>query len=503
MKKSLRVFVVIITVVVVGYFAIHLFINKKVDSALSSLVEKGEITYADYDLNLIAADFSIDSLTYFSGENIFFVTELKIQNIGLGEYVLNKNFKAGNLQLKEPSIKINKKSEKDSTEKENGSNEFKKTISVDAVEVENGNLIYKEDTLTKLEWKNYNLKLSKIKVDAQSLQKTVPFEYEQYDISGGKLSYILNDLQTLSTENIKIEEEEIVLSDLKLIPNYSRKEYVKVIPYEKDLMDMKMRELRITDYKFDLESKRSLLDISKINMDSVDFKIYRNKLVKDDTRQKKMYSAMLRDLPFDLNIDSLQLHKANVTYEEVQEKTAKTGKIFFTEMNLDVRDLTNFSQQENDFPETVVDIKCQMYGQAPLDVTWTFKVDDPQDNFRIKGQAKGIPPNSLNSFFEPAFNMNASGENIEAIYFDFYGDKNIAQGEYQMVYDDLKIEVLKKEKDWQKNKILSFFANLFVSNKNNSGDQVVDVSGVERDTTRSFWNYFWNCILEGLKETLI
>lgn len=503
MKKIIRVVLIIILVLGLGYFALHLFVSKKVDTALESLVEKGEITFSDYKLNLIAANFSIDSLTYFSGENTFFVEELKIKSISITEYLFNKNFKAGTLLIKEPVIKIIKKSKEESEEENSNSTDFDKMISVDEIDIENAKLIYKEDTLTKLELKDYNLGLHKIKVDAESLKRTIPFEYEHYTISGGKLSYLVSDLQTLTAESLNIKEHEVVLSDLRLLPNYSREEYVKVIPYEKDLMDLKMKSLSFYDYQFDLETERSLLDISKVTMDSVDFNVYRDKMVNDDTRKKKMYSAMLRDLPFDLNIDSLQVSNADLSYEEVQENTGKTGKIFFTNMNVDVRDLTNLDMERNDFPETIVDIDCQLWGQSPMNVTWTFKVNQPEDNFRIKGKALGIPPKSLNSFFEPAFNMNATGENIEAIYFDFYGDKKIAQGEYQMVYDDLKIEVLKKEKDQQKNKLLSFFANLFVNHENESGDDLIEVSDVERDSTRSFWNYFWNCVFEGLKKTLI
>ncbi|HLS30301.1 MAG TPA: hypothetical protein VK021_05560 [Flavobacteriaceae bacterium] len=503
MKKFIRVLLIVVLIIVLGIFSVQFFVDKKINTALKNMENKGEITYKDYNLNLFAADFSIDSLTYFSGDNSFFVEKLKIHNIGLTEYVANKNINVGNLKLKKPTVTLIKKTKMKSAQKNKDFKVFNKSILVDDIEIEKATLIYKEDTLTKLKLKNYNIGLRKIKVDSQSLKKTIPFEYDHYNISGGKLYYLLNNLQTFTTESVNIKQDEVVLSNLRLIPNYSRKEYVKVIPYEKDLMDLKMGSLTFHNYKFDLDAKRNLLDIHKVKMDNIDFDIYRNKLVRDDPRKKKMYSGMLRDLPFDLNIDSLQVRNADLTYEEVQEKTEKTGKVFFTKMNVEVNSLTNLNMQRKDFPETVVDIDCQLMGQAPLNVSWTFKVNQPEDNFQIKGKGLNIPPKSLNSFFEPAFNMNASGENIKAIYFNFYGDKLTAQGEYHMVYDDLKIEVLKKNKDQQKNKLLSFFANLFVNHKNDSGDKVIEVSDVQRNPTRSFWNYFWKCIFEGLRKTLI
>src|SRR5690625_1906021 len=356
MKKFIRVLLIVVLIIVLGIFSVQFFVDKKINTALKNMENKGEITYKDYNLNLFAADFSIDSLTYFSGDNSFFVEKLKIHNIGLTEYVANKNINVGNLKLKKPTVTLIKKTKMKSAQKNKDFKVFNKSILVDDIEIEKATLIYKEDTLTKLKLKNYNIGLRKIKVDSQSLKKTIPFEYDHYNISGGKLYYLLNNLQTFTTESVNIKQEEEVMSNLRLIPNYSRKEYVKVIPYEKDLMDLKMGSLTFHNYKFDLDAKRNLLDIHKVKMDNIDFDIYRNKLVRDDPRKKKMYSGMLRDLPFDLNIDSLQVRNADLTYEEVQEKTEKTGKVFLTKMNVEVNSLTNLNMQRKDFPETVVDI---------------------------------------------------------------------------------------------------------------------------------------------------
>src|SRR5699024_9194829 len=199
---------------------------------------------------------------------------------------------------------------------------------------------------------------------------------------------------------------------IKLLPNYTRENYIKVIPHEEDLMDLDLRELKINDYKFHLNAEQDQFFVENISISKANFQIYRDKTIEDDHTIKKMYSEMLRDLPFGLSVDELQLRNVDLTYEEVQEKTGKTGKVFFTNMKADIKNLTNIDLDKEDFPETIVDIDCQFMGKSRLETLWTFKINDPADNISIRGKSRDIPPKVINSFSDTAFNAQIKEDKI-------------------------------------------------------------------------------------------
>lgn len=266
-------------------------------------------------------------------------------------------------------------------------------------------------------------------------------------------------------------------------------------------MHIDLDSLQLIDYTFSLH-EQGALQARKLRLKEVDAQIYRDKLIKDDPHDKKLYSRMLRELGFKLQLDTLQIEDASITYEEVQENTEKTGKVFFTNLNALGTAIRNTDLKSSSFPETQIHITSQFMGEAPLTVDWNFKINDPRDHFRITGRGKGISAKAINNFFIPGMNMEAEGDPIRTLYFDFYGDQDTASGDFQMVYDNLKINVLKKN-GREKNNIFTAIANLFVSHKKTANDKPVKVEDVERDKKRSFWNYLWTSVFTGLKQTML
>ena len=102
----------------------------------------------------------------------------------------------------------------------------------------------------------------------------------------------------------------------------------------------------------------------------------------------------------------------------------------------------------------------------------------------------------------PEENEKTQGE-VNDLYFNFRGNPVQASGDLGIDYENFKIEVLKKGSS-EKKGFMSFLANLAVkknSKKNGSTEKHVDA--VERDPTKSFWNYFWVCIEAGLRKSII
>ena len=500
-KKTLKIAGICILVFIIGYVGLHFYAKYKISSALDNKVKKGELSYTDFNLNLWSGTVKFDSIHYQKKTMEVSATSFSLIDLSYSKFLFDKEIVIDEINIQQPVIHYIKKKNKDSAKKSTKSKSGK-PILIKNVSVNDGRFTMRNDSIELLSAEKFNLNAENIAVDSISKQQKIPFTYKKFQFSVANLAYDLNKLQKLQLQKLSISEKNVNAFDLVLLPKLSRKEYVEVIPYEKDLMKLKVDSLAISNYNFTFQDEIPVFKSPLMKLSGLDFNIYRDKTVKNDTRKKALYSKMLRELSLKLAIDSLQISGANITYEELIKKDRDPGKVVFENLNANIANVTNLDLDRENFPETNIDISTSFMGKSPLDVQWNFKVNDTTDYFTIKGSSFSIPPPSINSFFKPAFNMRATGSGIEEVYFNFSGNSNQARGQLKLVYDKFKVEVLQKDGK-KKNTILSIAANLLVNKKPKDGSITEHVEGVKRDKTKSFWNYFWSCLQAGLKKSLI
>ena len=97
-------------------------------------------------------------------------------------------------------------------------------------------------------------------------------------------------------------------------------------------------------------------------------------------------------------------------------------------------------------------------------------------------------------------NITATGT-ITSLNFDFKGNNDIMNGKFRITHKDLKVNILDKDTK-EKKKFLSAVANLVVKKDSKKFPESVDIY-VERNKQRSFFNFYWKGIEDGLKKTLL
>lgn len=212
-----------------------------------------------------------------------------------------------------------------------------------------------------------------------------------------------------------------------------------------------------------------------------------------------MYSEMLRNLNFGLDISALQIQSSKLVYEERAEGTKKIGKVLLGNLNATIKDINNTSKNDGG-KLTTANISTNFMGTSQLNVNWQFDINNLNDTFNIKGEAKQVSADAMNMFFVPAVNVKAIGT-LNELYFNYSGDKNDALGDMRIDYSTFKVEVLRKDGS-SKNRLLSGIVNLFLDNNEKDGRVTKQDVSVTRDKTKSFWNYFWLCIRNGALQSL-
>ena len=90
------------------------------------------------------------------------------------------------------------------------------------------------------------------------------------------------------------------------------------------------------------------------------------------------------------------------------------------------------------------------------------------------------------------------------MYFTISGDEHVANGDVKMRYNDFKFKVLEKN-GLKINKVLTFIGNLFIddgSKTDENGYRYGDIENVKRNQNKSFFNYLWISLQEGLLHLL-
>ncbi len=499
MKKFLIILTILIAILIVAYFILQNIAENKIENFLQK-----EIEFKEVNVNLWEGSVKILQPKFNKNGRKIQTDNISASGFSYYQYLMNKKIMVDELKIHQPVIEIiSSNSSKDSTSaKKSNKLKFQKEVVVKNVEVQEGKFSFQQDSLRKLNVANFSLQIDSVGVNANTLNQKIPFQYKNFLVQLSQLDYTINQLQDIAVKKVKLTPSQVELSQLDFKPRFSREDYVEVIPYEKDLMNLNLKKFSIEDYDLTLNDSGNEFDAKKVILDSMYFTIYRDKTVKDDTRKKDLYSKMLRNLKLKLAIDSVKIKRAYIQYEELIQKSRPPGKLFFQDLNADIAQVTNKNLDRKDFPETKISIQSQFMGKSPIHVDWSFEVNNPNDVFTISGNSYNIPQESINSFFVPAFGMKTYGQ-VNELYFNFRGSSTQASGDLSIDYEDFKVEVLKKGSS-EKNGIMSFLANIAVKkNSKKNGETEKQVEAVKRDPTKSFWNYFWKCIEAGLRKALI
>ena len=217
----------------------------------------------------------------------------------------------------------------------------------------------------------------------------------------------------------------------------------------------------------------------------------------DDLKTKPLYSKMLRDLPFELTVDSLKITDGKIKYEERQNAENMGGSINFENLNAEMANVSNTYKSPT---KTEIEIKSNFMGKTPITVNWSFDVQNMEDQFQFRAEVGQLVAERLNSFTEPNLKVMLEGNTN----FTIDGNNTSSTIDMKINYSDFKVTLLQKDgKD--KNKFLSTIANIFISKNSEKKDEFYKEgkANATRNKSKSVFNFLWINVKEALIKILI
>lgn len=370
-------------------------------------------------------------------------------------------------------------------------------IVVRKISVKNSNITY-ESKNQPLTFNDLNATVNQLELVENTAKNGMAVKVKDYSLSTRNFVY-KTKFYKMNVAALALSKNKIDVNQFTMTPLVSRAQFIRMIPVESDLYDIKVNSISAQG-NWDLFSENKFINATNVTVNSANANIFRSKIPADDPKIKPLYSRMLRSIKVPMYINNLNLKNSILEYEEDTPKSSGPGKLTFSNFNMNVKNL-NSAKMKGKPTNVQIKIDCMFMKSSPLSVNWGFNTADLGDHFTIAGNLDNIPATALNSFVVPYLSVSATGT-IQQMLFNFKGNPKGIGGTFNIKHKDLKISILDKNSK-EKKGVLSAVANIFIKTDSGKFPESVVVEGVERDPTKSFFNMFWKGVEDGLKKTLI
>ena len=234
-----------------------------------------------------------------------------------------------------------------------------------------------------------------------------------------------------------------------------------------------------------------------------------NHSAKTEDKISSFPNVAMSKLPIEIKIDTILFKQINVTYNEFNVKSKKTGTITFNNTNGRALNFTNnkAALQKNNI--TAIQLTSYFMNRGKLNVAFNFNLTDKNNSFDYKGTLGPMNAQEINKATMPLAMVKVNGGTVKQFNFDIKANRSGAKGSVELLYNDVKVSLLKADtiNDKLKKKLIeSLYTNIFIlkhNNPDNPGEQprIAYVNFV-RKPENAFFKSVWEILLDGIKPSI-
>lgn len=498
-------------------WGLNIWINTQLPKIISDKNETPyHITYDKLEVSLLSRDIKASGITIIPKASIkdtlnkagiySKIESIEITDFSIWNLVFSDKIKAYAITVNHPEVVLYKKNRKAVNNPKSIRSQvvepFQKLIVVSNVNLNRGDfkIIYVKDNTPVLSIKNVTVQLDGILISDEILEKKIPFLYQSYAFNCDSLFFLTNKQYYIRANNLKTTNSGLELKNFSMVSEFNRRQFVNQLSKEKDLFTLKADDINVKNMDWGFKDDQFFFNTTNIILDKVYANIYRSKIPEDDLSKKKLYNKLLRDIPFPMKVDTLTIKNSLLEYEEEKTFEKGAGLLTFNKFNLTATNLRSGFQQKK-MADVKIKINCRFMNVSPMKVEWRFNVLDQSDGFNIKGSILNFDSDQISVFSKPYINATTKGV-LDRVYFNFDGNDVKAKGDFALEYHGFKVKLYKKKKPEKEAKLKSAIGNLFIKNDSDGELKETEVA-LERIQEKSFYNFLWRCIAEGLVKILL
>ena len=295
------------------------------------------------------------------------------------------------------------------------------------------------------------------------------------------------------------------IKSITVKPQFTEAAFTKSLARQEDLYNLEFNNIELSGIDTRLLITKQRLEAATANLQPV-VKIYRDRTIAEDLSSKvgKYPHQMLQNIKFPFSVKKMVIKNGMVAYTEKAVVSKQTGTVFFKSINGTVSNVTNIKDLISKKNLLLLEASASFMGVSRAHTVWKLPLNSSNGAFDVSGTAGGFNAVSLNPLIEPLGMTSIKKGTVNKLTFNMTGTDQGAKGSATLLYQDLKVEVLKTDSgDVKKKGLQSLLANVLMKNSNPlNGVTRSDEINYERDKTKSFFNLLWKSIFSAAKKTV-
>ncbi|WP_229683518.1 hypothetical protein [Echinicola rosea] len=376
------------------------------------------------------------------------------------------------------------------------------------------NILEKDSAAHIRSFNGLNIALNDLSFD---LSKTAAFDKDIFldkDFSVELPNYEIklpDSLNVLNIGLVSIHKDQMTLKDVTLSPRYGKYEYVRKVGYQTDVVKAQFPEIRfdVIDLKKLIEQRE--IKAKKMLVQTPNIQVFRDKRVPfNDSIYRPMPQELMKRSGIKLELDTLDVANAVITYEEFPEKGMVPGSITFDSLYAKMYPFHLSKTTEDTFAidSSYLEAAARINGAAAIHMSGEFAYDAPYP-MEISVQTGRFDLRAVNSIMTRNAFLKIREGIAQPSTWKFTADNETAVGTMTFYYNSLKVQLLndrtlKKAKG--RKAMLNFVLNAIALRGNNPrkifGTEKIAPIYFQRDKSKFIFNYWWKASLSGFQGSL-
>jgi len=315
-------------------------------------------------------------------------------------------------------------------------------------------------------------------------------------------NYRLKNIQLLSGER------SFEIKSMHITPLLGEAAFVHNTKWQTDRLDFDFYNLLFKKVNVQ-EILNGNLIADELSINKAEFKVFRDKNypIKKESLVGRYPQQSFLKIPVNVAIKKVVIQQGYIQYKEKESLTGNTGVVLFNDIHATLNNVTNSPADLRKNGICTVHFNSKFLHNIPLTATLQLYLNSKNGQFTVNGNMGSLDATVLNALSKPMALVEVNSGTVTSLDFNLTGNDNRIKGIVRLLYDDLKIRILKKDEDspgYKKKKVMSLMANIMVKNANPGKNKPVRIVSVShpRDVYRSIFNFIWKSIFEGVQKTV-
>jgi hypothetical protein len=307
------------------------------------------------------------------------------------------------------------------------------------------------------------------------------------------------------------EKRSAYMAKFVLQPRLNKVAFYRKSGFNRDRFHFIYKRLAIKNIDIPRLLNRQQLHIGSMTAGSSWHEIYNNYHWPNRLRPVRQYvypHERLQLLAFDIRIDTIKTHNGYLQYAIAAKKSKQTAKLFLTNIESTVYNLTNNTLQKKRNPYLLCYSDSRMMGTAHTRTKYKFNLESKSGAFSASIHMGRMDAKAINPLAAPLGLIAVRSGTIDQMNMYLKADEQTAKGNIDLYYHDLKINLLKRDDQadsLKKRGFLSFVTNAVMPNDNpkKNGKFRKGPINVIHDRRTSFFGLLWKCSQDGMSSAMM